>query len=169
MMMYLDFPDAVNMTYKIINYFNSPEGRSYVSQVGSLFGFKTKPGYVLSVSNIYENCPQCSGCSNGRCVLGCFVWPNNYICYTDSGLQNLAGMPLVIHELFHLLYNQAYLYLPPDTQTMETSEYFAVWGQNNFVIPETISNYTVSTPKGGITPFLVMAGIIGAIWYISRH
>lgn len=143
----LTYEDAVVITHKLIAYLNSPDSDGIIEQMGTVFNLQFRQGFNLHVGSIQRNCPECSGCHKNLCTLGCYIDGEDRVCYWDKALDSILGTRLIVHEIGHLVYRQAFVSNLPPEQDFQQSEQFAQYFESHFDInPEFIpqhDNYTV--------------------------
>ena len=131
---FLTFENAVEMTNQLIEALNSGELDFELDQLGKKFNIKFNPGSNYHVDQINRNCPECSGCHAGGCILGCFKHSksSSVLCYWDQALEEIIGSKLVVHEIFHLMFEQGFTSNLSEDEQFELSEKFAQYGEKNF-------------------------------------
>lgn len=134
--MLLTFDDAVVITKQLIDYYNSPDSDDVILYMADKFDLKVKPDFTVKVTSIDRNCPECSGCHGGNCILGCYETHSRddpgKLCYWDQALEKELGTKLIVHEMGHVIYDQVYDSGLPEDQDYDQSEKFAMYMENNF-------------------------------------
>lgn len=130
----LTFEDSVILTDLMISYSNTQQGKEILGQIGNKFNLKLKPDFKIWRGSITKNCADCSGCFNGRCILGCMKTPGYNLCYWDMALEKIVGSGLVVHEVAHIWFDQAYVHeFKEDSKEFhEQSEKYAQYVENQF-------------------------------------
>lgn len=130
----ITFEDAVTLTNLLINYINTDQGKDVLNQIGKKFNLTLKKDFTIWRGTISKNCPDCSGCHNGSCILGCMKTPGYNLCYWDEALEKIVGTGLVVHELAHIWFDQAYdnILDRGSEEFFQESEEYAQYVENNF-------------------------------------
>lgn len=130
----LTFEDAVILTDLLINYINTDQGKNILNQIGKKFNLRLKDNFMIKRGDILKNCPDCSGCHQGLCILGCMKTPGYDLCYWDEALEKIAGTGLITHELGHIWYGQAYEndFDSNNKKYLEQSEKYAQYVEDQF-------------------------------------
>lgn len=131
---FLTFDDAVSMTNQLISFLNDGLIDTELEALAKKFKIRLKENRTFHVDEINRNCPECSGCHAGGCILGCFKHSSSssVLCYWDKALDSIIGSKLVVHEMFHLIFEQGYDNDLPEDEAFELSEKFAMFGEENF-------------------------------------
>lgn len=130
--MVLTFDMAKDLTYKLVNFFNTQDGKYIIEWMGSMMNLEVKPNYHIRISGISKNCSECSGCHSGNCTLGCYIEGEDRVCYWEDGLTKYIGDHLIVHEIGHVIYRQAYYSDLPMEMDFQRSETFAQLFEANF-------------------------------------
>lgn len=135
---FLSFDDAVKITRQLIDYYNSPASDDVLLFMADKFHLQIKPDFTVHVNSIHKNCPECSGCKCGECILGCYETHTRdkpgVLCYWDEALEYQLGTRLIVHELGHVIYDQVFDSGLPEAQDFDQSEQFAMYMENHFDI-----------------------------------
>lgn len=130
----LTFEDAVTLTHLLVEYFNTDMGKNILGEIGQHFNLKLKDSFDITIGKISKNCPDCSGCHQESCILGCTKTPGYDMCYWDEALKKIVGTGLVVHETAHVVYGQAYENPLSENSKgyFEQSEQYAQYVENKF-------------------------------------
>lgn len=131
----ITFEDAVILTNLLQGFINTDQGRLILAEMGRQFDLELKDNFVIKYGTITKNCPECMGCNHqGSCILGCTKIPGFDLCYWDEALEQIVGTQLVIHELAHVWFPQAFVHnMDPDSdEFFELSEEFAQFVEEKF-------------------------------------
>lgn len=128
----MTYDHAVALTYRVINFLNSKDGTYISDYMAKKFGLTEKEEWTLYITGVDRNCTECSGCHSGECTLGCYIEGIDKICYWDKGLTDYIGQKLIIHEIGHVLYRQAYVVELPPEEDFKRSEAFAQYFEAHF-------------------------------------
>lgn len=130
---FLDFDQAVDLSERLVDFSNSPQGLETFKTISQQTGLKVKDTYKVYVNKYERNCSDCSSCSDKGCVLGCLKTPSFHVCYWDKALEEIIGTKLVMHEIGHLWFDQVFDTKGMDQdQFFDESEKFAQYVENNF-------------------------------------
>lgn len=129
---FLSFDEAVQLTRNLERFFNSTESDNQLEFLRQRFNLTYKQGFVLKINDIVRNHHECTGCSNGQCVLGCYMSHNGNISYWDKALTKIIGARLVVHEVGHVVHEQIFEQDLDPNSHFERSEQFAQYMENNF-------------------------------------
>lgn len=116
---FLDFDQAVDLSERLVNFSNSPQGLETFRIISRQTGLKVKDSYKVHVNKYERNCTDCASCSDKGCVLGCLKTPSFHMCYWDQALEKIIGTKLVMHEIGHLWFDQVF-----DTKDMDKNQFF---------------------------------------------
>ena len=131
---FLDFDQAVIISREVENYFNDPKSDNDIIFLARKFNLGIRENFVVSTKAILRNCPECSGCHNEVCTLGCFDSEANVVCLWDQALEEIIGTKLILHEYGHVIYDQIFTNELSEEEAFEQSEEFAQFVENNFDI-----------------------------------
>lgn len=133
---FLTFEDAKTVTYQIINFFNSPDSDPTITALANQFNLGIRDTFLVTVTSIEKNCPECSGCHGGSCTLGCHISQDNgsagKLCYWDKALTEVAGTKLIVHEMGHVIYDQIFIDNLSPKDSFNQSERFAQYMENHY-------------------------------------
>lgn len=132
---FMSFEDAVFFSERLIDFFNSPSSDPVLLMLGNQWNLQLKPDHTIMVDSIEKDCPECMGCNDKGCILGCYIEHRiiNKICFWETALKEVVGSRLITHEFGHVLFSQAYETSHfSDSEDFETSEKFASFVENNF-------------------------------------
>lgn len=139
---FLTFDNAVIVSRHLEDYFNSPESDPVLIHLAQTFGLGIKPNFVVHVAKIEKNCPECMGCHNGSCILGCFMDDDpSTLCYWDEAIEAVIGSKLIVHEYAHVIFDQVFENDLSEDDSFALSEQFAEYMERNFKISP---NYCVN-------------------------
>jgi hypothetical protein len=172
----LSYNDAVVITHKLVAYLNNPDSDGIIEQMGTVFNLKYRNGFYLHVSSIQRNCPECTGCHKNMCTLGCYIDGEDKVCYWDKALDSILGTKLIVHEIGHLVYRQAFISDLPPEQDFQQSEQFAQYFETHFDInPQFLpqnDNYSIHSetiPVISLGKAVVVVVAIGfGMWILNQ-
>jgi len=156
---FLEFDDAVVLSNLLTDFVNSTDGHRVMQFLAERFELKLKPNYQIQLGEIRKDCPDCMGCHQGSCILGCLKVPQNVMCFWERALKRIIGTRLVVHENAHLWFIQAFeMDFMDEEQFFEEGEKFSEYVENNFtkslVFCEKCQSFVINLPK------LKMMGIL---------
>lgn len=132
----LTFDQAAQISHQLEDYFNSPDSNDVILFMADKFNLRVKPDFTVRITSIQENCPECSGCKCGECILGCYETHSRNtpgkLCFWDTALESVLGTKLIVHEFGHVIYDQIYDSGLPSAEDYDMSEKFAMYMENNF-------------------------------------
>lgn len=133
---FLTFEDAVQISRKLEDFFNSTDSNEVLLTLQSKFeNLRFKNDFFVKVEEIRKNCEECMGCKDGECILGCFIDENpNMICFWDEALETLIGTKLVVHEFGHVIFDQIFENDLSPELAFRQSEEFAQFFEENFQV-----------------------------------
>ena len=134
---FLRFEDAVILSRKIEEFFNSPESDSIILELAQKFNLGIKRNFIVNVPTIQKNCEECMGCHAGGCILGCFIsgpGEPQKVCFWDEAIEAVIGTRLVVHEYGHVIFEQIFTNNLDEENEFQLSEDFAMFMENNFTI-----------------------------------
>lgn len=148
---FLEFDDAVVLSNLLTNFVNSTDGRRVMQFLADRFELKLKPNYQIQLGEIRKDCPDCMGCHQGVCILGCLKLPQNEMCFWEKALKRIIGTRLVVHENAHLWFIQGFeIQFMDKNQFYEEGEKFAQYVENNFtkslVFCEKCQSFVINLP-----------------------
>jgi len=144
---FLSFDNAVVISRQLELFFNSPESDPILKHLAQRFGLGFKPNFLVQVKEIRKNCPECMGCHNGSCILGCF-WSDDpsTLCYWDQAIEAVIGSKLIVHEYGHVIFDQVFTTNLSGDDAFVQSEEFAQYMERNFKISPIFCQNCNSTP-----------------------
>lgn len=149
---FLEFDDAVVLSNLLTDFVNSTNGRRIMESLGRRFKLKLKLNYEIHLGEIRKDCPDCMGCHQGSCILGCLKLPSNIMCFWENALRRIIGTRLVVHENAHLWFLQAFeIQFMEEDQMFELSERFAQYVENTFtkslLFCEECQSFVINLPS----------------------
>ena len=144
---FLTFENAVVISRQLEQYFNSPDSDRVLQHLAQRFGLGFKPNFIVQVKEIRKNCPECMGCHNGSCILGCF-WNDDpsTLCYWDEAIEAVIGSKLIVHEYGHVIFDQVFTTKLSGDDAFAQSEEFAQFLERNFKISPIFCQNCNSVP-----------------------
>ena len=134
---FLRFEDAVILSRKIEEFFNSSESDPIILELAQKFNLGIKRNFIVNVPTIQKNCEECMGCHAGGCILGCFIsgpGEPQKVCFWDEAIEAVIGTRLVVHEYGHVIFEQIFTNNLDEENEFQLSEDFAMFMENNFTI-----------------------------------
>ena len=134
---FLKFEDAVTLSRKIENFFNSPESDSIIIDLAERFNLGIKENFIVHVDNIEKNCQECMGCHAGGCIAGCFITDPGQpqrVCFWEEAIEAVLGSKLVVHEYGHVVFDQIFTNQLNENDAFQLSEQFAQYMEDNFTV-----------------------------------
>ena len=131
---FLDFDNARIVSQKVEDYFNSPQSDQDIIFLAKKFNLQIKEDFLVHTSEVRRNCPECMGCKNDSCILGCFDSDTDVVCLWDLALEEIIGTKLILHEYGHVIYDQIFIDDLDEDDSFEQSEAFAQFVEDNFTI-----------------------------------
>lgn len=131
----MSFDDAVFFSERLIDFFNSSSADQIFLMLGNQWNLKVKPDHTIVVDSIEKNCPECMGCDDDGCILGCYIEHRltNKICFWDKALDEIVGSRLITHEFGHVIFSQVFeIDHLSDSENFNISEKFARFVEDNF-------------------------------------
>ena len=132
---FLNFDDAVSLTDQLLNMLNSGKYNNVLDHLGKVFNLERRQNFRLHYDRINKNCPECSGCHNGGCILGCLKHgpgEPTVFCFWDDALESILGTKLVLHEVGHLIKEQGFHSRLSGQEDYDQSEKFAQYVEDHF-------------------------------------
>jgi len=144
---FLSFDNAVVISRQLELFFNSPDSDRILQHLAERFGLEFKPEFIVQVKEIRKNCPECMGCHNGSCILGCF-WSDDpsTLCYWDQAIEAVIGSKLIVHEYGHVIFDQVFTTKLSGDDAFFQSEEFAQYMERNFKISPIFCQNCNPTP-----------------------
>lgn len=173
----LSYNDAVVITKQLIDYYNSPDSDQVLLFMADRFNLRIKPDFTVHVNSIHKNCPECSGCKCGECILGCYEThvrgqPGD-LCYWDQALEYKLGTKLIVHEMAHVIYDQVYENSLSEKDAFDQSEQFAMYMENHFDVNMQYMAHTsaisISPRLQSITDAIIIGVAISAASLVIAH
>lgn len=132
---FLSFEQAVPVCESVESFFNSPESDQVILKLQQRFpNLEIKEDFVVKTQAIKKNCPECMGCKDDYCTLGCFRTDPATVCLWEEALESIIGTKLIVHEYGHVIYDQVFANDLSEDEEFEQSEEFAMFMENNFTI-----------------------------------
>lgn len=105
----LAFEQAKQLTYRVVDWFNSSDSDAYIHGIAQRFNLKIKPDFTVRISSIGMNCTECTVNAHGDRIAGCYHDDKKSICYLDKALTHRPiGKKLIYHEMGHAIYDQVF-------------------------------------------------------------
>ena len=144
---FLTFDNAVVISRQLEEFFNSQESDPVLIHLARTFGLEFKPNFIVQVKEIRKNCPECMGCHNGDCILGCFMNEDpSTLCYWDEAIEAVIGTKLIVHEYGHVIFDQVFTTKLSGDDAFVQSEQFAQYLERNFKISPIFCQNCNSVP-----------------------
>jgi len=132
---FLTFEQAVPVCESVESFFNSPESDQVILTLQQKFpNLKIKEDFVVETKEIKKNCPECMGCEDDYCTLGCFRTDPATVCLWEEALESIIGTKLIVHEYGHVIYDQVFVNDLSEDEEFEQSEEFAMYMERTFTI-----------------------------------
>ena len=134
---FLTFDDAVIISRRIEDFFNSPESDQLIISLAQKFHLQIRENFIVHVENIEKNCKECMGCHAGSCVLGCFIsepGEPQRVCFWEEAIEAIIGTKLIVHEYGHVVFEQVFQVDMTDDDDFIKSEQFAQQFEASFRI-----------------------------------
>lgn len=144
---FITFDNAVFISRQLEEFFNSSESDLLLISLAKRFGLGFKPDFIVQVKEIRKNCPECMGCHNGSCILGCF-WSDDpsTLCFWDEAIEAVIGTKLIVHEYGHVIFDQVFTTKLSGDDAFVQSEEFAQFLERNFKISPIFCTNCSSIP-----------------------
>lgn len=126
----LSFQQAEESVFNMVDFLNSQDGHIFIETLAKQWRTNFDPDYTISLSGVNQNDPRCMGCSDNKCMLGCY--DGDRISLWDEALDSQLGEQLVTHEVGHAIHDQAFLTGLDPKSDFEDSERFAQWFEKRF-------------------------------------
>lgn len=157
----IDFEKAKDLTYKMIDLLNSPQSDDLLLSIAEKWDMQINEPLKFWVNKIEKNCKHCSGCQQAGegimfCEMGCFIRDGKHrqFCYWEPALEERLGKSLVVHEVFHAVFEDGFDISDMSFEEMhKKSEEFASWAEQNFTVEEreggdiTLVSFETSMPS----------------------
>lgn len=131
---FLNFDDGVIVAKRVEDFWNGPESDQEIFFLAKKFNLTIRNDFVVQTKEVRKNCPECMGCKNEFCTLGCFDSDSNVVCLWDKALEEIIGTKLILHEYGHVIYDQIFETNLSEDEAFEQSEQFAQYIEDNYTI-----------------------------------
>lgn len=131
---FLDFDDGVIVSKRVEDFWNGPQSDQEIFFLAKKFNLTIRDEFFVQTKEIRRNCPDCMGCHNSICTLGCFDSDTNVVCLWDKALKEIIGTKLILHEYGHVIYEQIFETNLSEDEAFEQSEEFAQYVEDNYTI-----------------------------------